>query len=224
MEMRDKKNQESADWLRAFNMRSQAMKRSITLHTKLLEPKEVLSHKLQQHRSALLGQTPFIPQFHNRWLSHDNNHTAATGAQTIIFSCTKACWPTKNERIRKRVTGYEGKSSWTALYVWAGEAGERYNRKWLFRSERDKFLQNHFCYRQKNARAQAEQMFRNKLKKYGITELFIQQHGERNEEESSSSRLIVNADESDSGSSRYAKRVFLGRFFIYCYRFWSNYE
>lgn len=56
MEMRDKKNQESADWLRAFNMRSQAMKRSITLHTKRLEPKEVLSDKVQQHRSALLGK------------------------------------------------------------------------------------------------------------------------------------------------------------------------
>lgn len=56
MEMRDKKNQESADWLRAFNVRSQAMKRSITLHTKLPEPKEVLSDKVQQHRSAPLGK------------------------------------------------------------------------------------------------------------------------------------------------------------------------
>lgn len=70
----------------------------------------------------------FIPQFRNLWLSHDNNHTAATEAQTIIFSCTKARWPTKNERIRKTVTGYEGKSSWTALYVWAGEAGKWDNR------------------------------------------------------------------------------------------------
>lgn len=71
-----------------------------------------------------------------------------------------------------------------------------------------------FCCWQKNARAQAEQMFRNKLKKYGITELFIQQHGEGNDEESSSSRLNVNANESDSLFSRYAKGVFLGMFFI----------
>lgn len=84
--------------------------------------------------------------------------------------------------------------------------------EWLFRSESDKFLQNHVCYRQKNARAQAEQMFRNKLKKYGITELFIQQHGDGNEEDSSSSRLNVNADESSSCSSRYAKGEFLGMF------------
>lgn len=84
----------------------------------------------------------------------------------------------------------------------------------LFGSERDKFLQNHVCYRQKNAKAQAEQMFRNKLKKYGITELFIQQHGEGNEEEASSSRLKVSADESDSRASRYAKGEFLGMFFV----------
>lgn len=83
----------------------------------------------------------------------------------------------------------------------------------LFCSEGDKFLQTHVCYLhlQKNARARAEEMFRNKLKKYGITELFIQQHGEQNEEESSSSRLNDNADESDSGSSRYAKGLFFGQ-------------
>lgn len=56
MEMRDKKNQESADWLRAFNMRSQAMKRNITLHAKLLEPKKVARDKLQQYRSVLASK------------------------------------------------------------------------------------------------------------------------------------------------------------------------
>lgn len=67
-------------------------------------------------------------------------------------------------------------------------------------------LENHvlFCCLQKNARAQAEQVFRNKLKKNGITERFIQQHGGGNGE-SSSSRSNDNAHESDSGSSRYAK-------------------
>lgn len=217
MEMRDKKNQESADWLKAFNMRSEAMKRSIRVHAKLLEPKEVLSDKLQQHRSVLASKAAF--QFHNLWLSHDNNYTAATAAQTVtIFSCTKACWPAKNERIRKRVAGYEGKSSWTALYVWAGEAGKWDNRMivslWKWQVPLHEKRDNHVCYRQKNARAQAEQMFRNKLKKYGITELFIQQHGDGNEEDSSSSRLNVNADESNSCSSRYAKGEFLGMLFM----------
>lgn len=162
----------------------------------------------------------FIPLFPNLWLSHDNNRTAGTEAQTIIFLYTKARWPTKNERIRKGVTGYEGKSSWAALHVWAGEAGKRGDRMidWLW-----KFLQKHVCYWQKNARAQAEQMFRNKLKKYGITELFIQQHGEGSEEDPSPSRLNGSADESDSQCSRYAKGEFLGTFLIWCHRFWENY-
>lgn len=167
---------------------------------------------------------PSIPRFHNRWVSHDHNHTAATWAQTVIFSCTKARWPTKNERIRKRVTGYEGKSSWAALHVWAGEAGKWYNR--MIASLWSGQVSPHDCYLhlQKNARVRAEEMFRDKLKKYGITELFIQQHGEQNEEESSSSRLNDNADESDPGSSRYAKGLFLARFFMYWYRSWENYE
>lgn len=80
--------------------------------------------------------------------------------------------------------------------------------EWLLRSAGGEILENHVCFcffcLQKNARAQAEQVFRNKLKKNGITERFIQQHGGGNEE-SSSSRSNDNAHESDSGSSRYAK-------------------
>lgn len=57
MEMRDNKNQESADWLTTYQMRSQAMKKNVTLHAKLLDPhsslKEVHSEKLQHHRSVL---------------------------------------------------------------------------------------------------------------------------------------------------------------------------
>lgn len=56
MEVRDKKNQESADWLRAYNMRSQAMKRSITSHVKPLDLEEVLKEKLQHHRSVLVSK------------------------------------------------------------------------------------------------------------------------------------------------------------------------
>lgn len=54
MEMRDKKNQESADWLRTFNRRSQALKRSGALHAKLPDQKDVHEEKLQQHRSVHL--------------------------------------------------------------------------------------------------------------------------------------------------------------------------
>lgn len=36
--------------------------------------------------------------------------TPATVAQTIIFSYMKGGWPTKDERVHERVTGYEGTS------------------------------------------------------------------------------------------------------------------
>ncbi|XP_068608187.1 protein FAM161B [Brachionichthys hirsutus] len=56
IEMRDSKNQESANWLRKSQMRSQAMKKSIALHAKLLDPhsswKEVHNEKLQHHWRA----------------------------------------------------------------------------------------------------------------------------------------------------------------------------
>lgn len=53
MEMRDSRNQESADWLKKYQMRSQAMKKTVTLHAKLLDPhsslKEVNNEKLKLH-------------------------------------------------------------------------------------------------------------------------------------------------------------------------------
>ncbi|XP_031615506.2 protein FAM161B [Oreochromis aureus] len=56
MEMRDSKNQESVDWLRNYQMRCQAMKKTVTLHAKLLDPrsslKDVYDEKLQNHREA----------------------------------------------------------------------------------------------------------------------------------------------------------------------------
>ncbi|KAM9354861.1 protein FAM161B [Pholidichthys leucotaenia] len=56
MELRDSKNQDSLDWLRSYEMRSQAMKKAVTLHAKLLDPhsslKEVYNEKLQHHREA----------------------------------------------------------------------------------------------------------------------------------------------------------------------------
>ncbi|KAJ4939165.1 hypothetical protein JOQ06_028626 [Pogonophryne albipinna] len=56
MEIRDSKNEESAEWLRKHQTRLQAMKKTITLHAKLLDPheslKEVFNDKLQHHREA----------------------------------------------------------------------------------------------------------------------------------------------------------------------------
>lgn len=54
MEMRQSKNQESADWLRKYQMSSQTMQKTVALHAKLLDPhsslNEVYNEKLQQHR------------------------------------------------------------------------------------------------------------------------------------------------------------------------------
>ncbi|XP_034051059.1 protein FAM161B [Thalassophryne amazonica] len=56
MEMRDSKNQESAEWMKKYHMRSQTMKNTIVLHAKILDPhssfKEVYDEKVQQHREA----------------------------------------------------------------------------------------------------------------------------------------------------------------------------
>ncbi|KAK7904708.1 hypothetical protein WMY93_017315 [Mugilogobius chulae] len=56
MEVRESKSQESAEWLRKYQMRSEAMQRTVTLHAKLLDPhrslKEVYNEKLQHHREA----------------------------------------------------------------------------------------------------------------------------------------------------------------------------
>ncbi|KAM9842953.1 protein FAM161B [Aulostomus maculatus] len=56
MEMRDSKNQESADWLKKYQMRSHAMKKTVSHHAKLLDPhsslREVHNEKLQRRREA----------------------------------------------------------------------------------------------------------------------------------------------------------------------------
>ncbi|KAM4540316.1 protein FAM161B [Fundulus diaphanus] len=56
IEMRESKNQESAEWLKSHQMRSQAMKRTVALHAKLLDPhsslKDVCKENLQRHREA----------------------------------------------------------------------------------------------------------------------------------------------------------------------------
>lgn len=67
MEIRDSKNQESTDWMRMYQMRSQAMKKTVTLHAKLLDPhsslKEVHAEKLQHHRSVLVKWSCLFSNF-----------------------------------------------------------------------------------------------------------------------------------------------------------------
>lgn len=60
MEMKDNKNRESAEWVRTFNRRSQALKRSGALQAKLLDQKDVHSEKLQQHRSVLVSKAVYL--------------------------------------------------------------------------------------------------------------------------------------------------------------------
>nr|XP_046268621.1 protein FAM161B isoform X2 [Scatophagus argus] len=66
IEMRDSKNQESSDWLKKYQMSSQAMKKTVSLHAKLLDPHSSLKE--------LTSQQP---------------HTPAAAAPTIIFSYMK---------------------------------------------------------------------------------------------------------------------------------------
>lgn len=58
MELRESKNQETADWLRSYQMRSQAMKKSVALHAKFQDPhsslKDVLSENLKRHLLVLV--------------------------------------------------------------------------------------------------------------------------------------------------------------------------
>ncbi|XP_037550500.1 protein FAM161B [Nematolebias whitei] len=56
MELRESKNQETTDWLTSYKMRSQAMKKTVVLHAKFLDPhsslKDVYSENLKRHREA----------------------------------------------------------------------------------------------------------------------------------------------------------------------------
>ncbi|XP_037602432.1 protein FAM161B isoform X1 [Sebastes umbrosus] len=126
MEMRDSKNQESTDWLRKYQMRSQAMRKTVTLHAKLLDPhislKEVYNDKLQHHRE------------------------------------------TDQQRMREYMR---------ELREMKARVGER---PYLFEQVK-----------QKNAKAHAEQTYRNKLKKAGLKEQFVEENGEAVEGTSCSS-------------------------------------
>ncbi|XP_027130957.1 protein FAM161B isoform X3 [Larimichthys crocea] len=133
MEMRDSKNQESADWLRKHQMRSQAMKKTVALHAKLLDPhsslKEVHNEKLQHHRAA-------DQQRMREYMRELRDMKARVSERPYLFEQVK----------------------------------------------------------QKNAKAHAEQIYRNKLKKAGLKEQFVQENGEAAEKTSTSS---ISEDDTD---------------------------
>ncbi|XP_029316395.1 protein FAM161B [Cottoperca gobio] len=140
MEIRDSKNQESADWLRKYQMRSQAMKKTITLHAKLLDPhgslKEVYNDKLQHHREA-------DQQRMREYMRELRDMKARVSERPYLFEQVK----------------------------------------------------------QKNAKAHAEQTYRNKLKKAGLKEQFVEENGEAVEGASTSSRSVQDTDEKCSTDS-----------------------
>ncbi|XP_062295754.1 protein FAM161B [Scomber scombrus] len=127
MEMRDTKNQESSDWLRKYQQRSEAMRKTVALHAKLLDPhnslKEVYNEKLLHHRES---------------------------DQKRMKEYMKELWDMK-----ARVS----------------------ERPYLFEQVK-----------QRNAKANAEKTYRNKLKKAGIQEKFVEENGEADEGASTSSR------------------------------------
>ncbi|XP_034530908.1 protein FAM161B isoform X2 [Notolabrus celidotus] len=117
MELRESKTQESVDWLRKYQMRSQAISKAVTLHAKLLDPhislKEVCDDKLQQH------------------------------------------WHADQQRMREYTRELRDMKARVS------------ERPYLFERVT-----------QKNAKAHAEQTYRNKLKKAGLKEQFVKEKGE----------------------------------------------
>ncbi|XP_053191134.1 protein FAM161B [Scomber japonicus] len=136
MEMRDTKNQESSGWLRKYQQRSEAMRKTVALHAKLLDPhnslKEVHNEKLQHHR----------------------------------------------ESDQKRMKEYMKE-----LRDMKARVSER---PYLFEQVK-----------QRNAKANAEKTYRNKLKKAGIQEQFVEENGEADEGASTSSRSEDDTDGND---------------------------
>ncbi|XP_068448306.1 protein FAM161B isoform X1 [Clinocottus analis] len=145
MEMRDSKNQASADWLRKYHMRSQALKKTVTLHARLLDPhsslKDVYNDKLQRHREV------------------------------------------DQQRMREYTK---------ELRDMKARVGER---PFLFEQEK-----------QKNAKAQAEQTYRNKLEKAGLKELFVEENGEATEGASSSFSSEEDTDKNHSTENHISNR------------------
>ncbi|XP_034419202.1 protein FAM161B isoform X2 [Cyclopterus lumpus] len=145
MEMRDSKNQESADWLRKYHMRSQAMKKTVALHARLLDPhsslKDVFNGQLQYHREA-------DQQKMKAYTRELRDMKARVGERPFLFEQVK----------------------------------------------------------QKTAKAQAEQTFRNKLKIAGLKELFVEENGEAVEGTSSSFSSKEDTDKNHSTENHICSR------------------
>ncbi|XP_074547977.1 protein FAM161B isoform X2 [Halichoeres trimaculatus] len=116
MELRENKNQESLDWLKMYQMKSQAMRKTVTLHAKLLNPhrdlKEVCDERVQQ------------------------------------------LWQADQQRMRAYTRELQDMKARVS------------ERPYLFEQVT-----------QKNAKAHAEQAYRDKLKKAGLKEQFVKEKG-----------------------------------------------
>ncbi|XP_054469747.1 protein FAM161B isoform X2 [Anoplopoma fimbria] len=145
MEIRDSKNQESADWLRKYQMKSQAMKKTVSLHARLLDPhsslKAVFNDKLQHHREA-------DQQRMREYMRELRDMKARVGERPFLFEQVK----------------------------------------------------------QKNAKARAEQTYRDKLKTAGLKELFVEENGEAFEGTSSSFSSEEDTDKNHSTENHICSR------------------
>ncbi|KAG7238559.1 hypothetical protein INR49_030832 [Caranx melampygus] len=104
MEMRDSKNQESADWLRKYQMRSQAMKKTVALHAKLLDPhsslKEVNNEKLKLHMAADRQRT-------REYMKELRNMKARVSERPYLFEQVKQVgWPKFRLRIHSSIMAF----------------------------------------------------------------------------------------------------------------------
>ncbi|XP_019940090.2 protein FAM161B [Paralichthys olivaceus] len=136
LELRESKNQEHAEWLRKYQTRSEAMKKTVTLHAKLLDPhsslKEVYDEKLKQH--LMVNQ-----QRMREYMKELQHMKARVSERPFLFEQVK----------------------------------------------------------QRNAKALAEQTYRDKLRKAGFMEQFVKDKGAAIEETSFSSRSEDDANEND---------------------------
>ncbi|XP_077412377.1 protein FAM161B [Vanacampus margaritifer] len=116
MEVRDGKNQESADWVRKYQSKSEAMRKTVSLHAKLLDPhkslQEVYDERVQHHREADRQRT-------RDYLRDLQDMKARVRERPLLFEQVK----------------------------------------------------------QRNAKAQAEQAYKNELRKAGVEEQFVEKKG-----------------------------------------------
>lgn len=113
METRHSKRHESEDWLKMHQMRSEAMRSSVALHARLLDPhsslKEVHNDKLLQHRSALGQLRPLLPELRSLRTSH-RNRRKCSASNCNLLSHVKGHGPTKDEGLQEGIKGYEVQS------------------------------------------------------------------------------------------------------------------